>query len=132
MSGAQPLDSDPRPPDTDSATRRTAESRRATGETDVRVRVDLDGAGSALVSTGVGFFDHMLTHVARHGLLDLAVRCAGDLDVDDHHTVEDVGITLGQALRETVGEKKGMVRYGDAVVPMDESLVLCAIAELHR
>ena len=106
---------------------RLVERRRTTAETDIHLRLDLDGDGASEIATGVGFFDHMLTHIARHGLLSLAVRAAGDLDVDDHHTVEDVGITLGQALREAVGDKAGMVRYGAATIPMDEALVLCAL-----
>jgi imidazoleglycerol-phosphate dehydratase len=106
---------------------RAAERRRTTGETDIILRLDLDGDGFSEIATGVGFFDHMLTHVARHGLLRLSVQCTGDLHVDDHHTVEDVGITLGQALQEAVGDKTGMARYGDAVIPMDEALVLCAL-----
>jgi imidazoleglycerol-phosphate dehydratase len=106
---------------------RTAERRRATTETEIALRLDLDGDGGAEIATGVGFFDHMLTHIARHGLLSLSVHCRGDLHVDDHHTVEDVGIALGEALREAVGDKRGMVRYGAATIPMDESLVLCAL-----
>ena len=106
---------------------RTAERRRATRETDITLRLDLDGDGASEIATGVGFFDHMLTHVARHGLLSLSVRASGDLQVDDHHTVEDVGITLGQALHEAAGDKAGMARYGQAAVPMDEALVLCAL-----
>jgi len=100
---------------------------RKTHETDVEVEVFLDGEGTADVQTGIGFFDHMLTHVARHGLLDLKVRAAGDLHVDDHHTVEDVGIALGRALDEALGERTGISRYGSAAVPMDEALVLCAL-----
>lgn len=107
--------------------RRTSEIHRATTETDITLRLDLDGDGSSEIATGVGFFDHMLTHIARHGLLSLTVRADGDTHVDDHHTVEDVGIALGQALREAVGDKKGMVRYGSAILPMDESLVLCGL-----
>jgi len=109
------------------AASRTAEIRRATTETRISLRLLLDGDGSSEIHTGVGFFDHMLTHVARHGLLNLEINAEGDLQVDDHHTVEDVGIALGQALREAVGTKSGMVRYGAATVPMDESLVLCAL-----
>jgi imidazoleglycerol-phosphate dehydratase len=107
--------------------RRVAEIRRSTAETDITLRLDLDGDGGSELATGVGFFDHMLTHIARHGLLSLNVRAHGDLQVDDHHTVEDVGIVLGQALRQAVGDKRGMVRYGFAVIPMDESLVQCAL-----
>lgn len=109
------------------AATRVAEIRRATTETRISLRLVLDGDGASEIHTGVGFFDHMLTHVARHGLLNLTVNAEGDLHVDDHHTVEDVGIALGQALREAVGSKAGMVRYGAATVPMDESLVLCAL-----
>jgi imidazoleglycerol-phosphate dehydratase len=106
---------------------RVAEIRRVTTETDIILRLDLDGDGASEIATGVGFFDHMLTHVARHGLLSLEVRARGDYAVDDHHTVEDVGLALGQALKEAVGDKSGMVRYGSAALPMDETLVLCAL-----
>ncbi len=106
---------------------RVAEVRRVTTETDIVLRLDLDGDGVSEIATGVGFFDHMLTHVARHGLLSLTVRARGDYAVDDHHTVEDVGLALGQALKEAVGDKSGMVRYGSAALPMDETLVLCAL-----
>ena len=111
----------------DATARRSAERRRTTNETDITLRLDLDGDGSSEIATGVGFFDHMLTHVARHGLLRLSVHGTGDLHVDDHHTVEDVGIALGEALREAVGDKRGLVRYGAATIPMDEALVLCAL-----
>jgi len=106
---------------------RSAQIDRQTAETNIQLDLNLDGDGSSVLTTGVGFFDHMLTHVARHGLLTLSVHAKGDLEVDDHHTVEDVGICLGQALKAAVGDKKGMTRYGDATVPMDESLVLCAL-----
>ena len=106
---------------------RTAEVRRATTETDIVLRLDVDGDGASEIVTGVGFFDHMLTHVARHGLLSLTVRAKGDYQIDDHHTVEDVGLALGQALKEAVGDKSGMVRYGSSALPMDETLVLCAL-----
>jgi len=102
---------------------RTAEISRKTRETGVRVRLDLDGTGQAGVKTGIGFFDHMLEGMARHGLLDLEVHCAGDLHVDGHHTVEDVGIVLGQALAQTLGDRAGIRRYADATVPLDEALV---------
>lgn len=106
---------------------RTSTVRRATSETDISLSLNLDGDGASEIKTGVGFFDHMLTHIARHGLLSLTVSAAGDTYIDDHHTVEDVGIALGQALREAVGDKRGIARYGDATVPMDETLVLCAL-----
>jgi imidazoleglycerol-phosphate dehydratase len=101
---------------------RTAEARRKTKETDVRVRLNLDGGGTASVSTGVAFLDHMLELFARHGLFDLEVECRGDLHIDDHHSVEDVAITLGQAFAEALGDKAGVGRYGSAYVPMDEAL----------
>ena len=100
---------------------------RRTSETDIALSVALDGDGASEIVTGVGFFDHMLTHVARHGLLHLTIQATGDLHIDDHHTVEDVGIALGQALREAVGDKAGIARYGLALVPMDEALVSCAL-----
>ncbi len=101
---------------------RAAEVARKTKETDIRVRLDLDGSGVAQVATGVGFLDHMLTHVAVHGFFDLAVQAAGDLHVDFHHTVEDVGIALGQAVGQALGDRGGIARYGEATVPMDEAL----------
>jgi len=101
---------------------REAEVRRTTKETDVRVRLGLDGGGRAQVSTGVAFLDHMLELFARHGLFDLEVECRGDLAIDDHHSVEDIAITLGQALAQALGEKRGIARYGSALVPMDEAL----------
>src|SRR2546429_4778842 len=106
---------------------RRATISRKTNETDIRVELSLDGSGTSTIQTGVGFFDHMLTHVAKHGLLDLTVTAAGDLHIDDHHTVEDVGIALGQALDEALGDRSGITRYGHAYVPMDEALVLCAL-----
>lgn len=106
---------------------RAAEVVRATGETDVRVRVDLDGTGTAAVTTGVGFFDHMLTLLARHSLVDLEISARGDLETGSHHTVEDVGITLGQALDRALGDRAGVQRYGSALVPMDECLAQAAI-----
>lgn len=106
---------------------RVGEAHRVTGETDVRVRVDLDGAGTAGVATGVGFFDHMLTLLARHALIDLRVEATGDLDTGSHHTVEDVGIALGQALARALGDRRGIERYGSALVPMDECLAQAAI-----
>jgi len=101
---------------------RAAEVRRRTKETDVRVRLVLDGTGQSQVSTGIAFLDHMLELFARHGLFDLEVECRGDLHIDDHHSVEDVAITLGQALAEALGDKAGISRYGEATVPMDEAL----------
>ena len=101
---------------------RTGEATRKTSETEVRVRLGLDGSGRAHVETGIGFFDHMLEALARHALYDLDVHAAGDLSVDAHHTVEDVGIVLGQALSQALGERRGIRRYGDATVPLDEAL----------
>ena len=107
-------------------TREAALTRR-TSETDITLSVALDGDGGSEIVTGVGFFDHMLTHIARHGLLHLSIQATGDLHIDDHHTVEDIGIALGQALREAVGDKAGITRYGFSSVPMDEALVACAL-----
>jgi imidazoleglycerol-phosphate dehydratase len=101
---------------------RKAEVVRATTETQIRVAVNLDGTGASRLSTGIGFFDHMLDQIARHGLIDLDVEARGDLHIDGHHTVEDVGITFGQALARAVGDKKGLRRYGHAYVPLDEAL----------
>ncbi|HEX4591498.1 MAG TPA: imidazoleglycerol-phosphate dehydratase, partial [Gemmataceae bacterium] len=106
---------------------RAATIRRATSETKIELSLDLDGSGRAGVATGVGFFDHMLTHFARHGLLDLTVSAEGDLHVDAHHTVEDVGICFGHALKEALGTKAGIRRYGDCTLPMDEALVTAAV-----
>jgi imidazoleglycerol-phosphate dehydratase len=104
------------------ATDRVAEVTRHTAETQITVRVNLDGAGTARLATGIGFFDHMLDQIARHGLIDLDIDAKGDLHIDGHHTVEDVGITLGQAVAKAVGDKKGIRRYGHAYVPLDEAL----------
>jgi imidazoleglycerol-phosphate dehydratase len=101
---------------------RIAEVRRNTKETKIRVRVNLDGTGQATLATGIGFFDHMLDQIARHGLIDLDIEAEGDLHIDGHHTVEDVGITLGMAVAQAVGDKKGLTRYGHAYVPLDEAL----------
>jgi len=101
---------------------RIADVTRNTAETKIRVRINLDGTGTAKLSTGIGFFDHMLDQIARHGLIDLDIDCKGDLHIDGHHTVEDVGITLGQAVAKAVGDKKGLRRYGHAYVPLDEAL----------
>ena len=103
-------------------TARIAEVTRNTAETRITVRVNLDGTGQARLSTGIGFFDHMLDQIARHGLIDLDIQAEGDLHIDGHHTVEDVGITLGQAVAKAVGDKKGIRRYGHAYVPLDEAL----------
>jgi imidazoleglycerol-phosphate dehydratase len=101
---------------------RRAEVTRNTAETQITVRVDLDGTGRAKLATGIGFFDHMLDQIARHGLIDLDIEARGDLHIDGHHTVEDVGITLGQAVAKAVGDKKGIRRFGHAYVPLDEAL----------
>ena len=106
---------------------RIAEVSRNTKETRIFVRLNLDGTGKSDISTGIGFFDHMLDGFARHGLFDLEVKAQGDLQVDDHHTIEDTGIVLGTAIKEAVGDKKGICRYGDRILPMDEVLALCAL-----
>lgn len=106
---------------------RTAHVKRETAETQIEVSLNLDGAGAVQVDTGIGFFDHMLSALGRHSLIDLTVKAVGDLEVDGHHTVEDTGIVIGQALREALGDKAGIHRYGSAITPMDEALVLCAI-----
>src|SRR5262249_44978836 len=106
---------------------RSAELRRDTAETRINLRLNLDGSGQAEIATGVGFFDHMLTLFAKHSLIDLAVKADGDLHVDPHHTVEDVGICFGQALAKALGTKAGIRRYGNAIVPMDETLVTAAV-----
>lgn len=104
------------------ASQRSASQSRRTAETDISLSLDLDGSGTADIQTGIGFFDHMLTLLARHGLMDLKVRAVGDLHVDFHHTVEDVGIVLGSTFREALGDKKGIARYGWCYLPMDETL----------
>ena len=106
---------------------RSATLNRITSETDIRLTLELDGTGVAELSTGVGFFDHMLSALARHGLFDLTLQATGDLHIDDHHTVEDVGIVLGQAFAQAIGDKRGIRRYGQALVPMDEALVEAAV-----
>ena len=106
---------------------RQAEITRVTRETEVRASLELDGSGLSDIDTGVPFFDHMLTHVALHGLFDLTVHARGDVEVDDHHTVEDVGIVLGQALAQALGDKVGLTRYGSQLLPMDEALALVAL-----
>ena len=105
-----------------SSNTRTAEIRRQTKETDVHVKLNLDGSGKSKISSGLPFLDHMLELFAKHGLFDLEVACHGDLEVDDHHSVEDIAICLGRAVYEAVGDKKGIARFGDAIVPMDEAL----------
>ena len=106
---------------------RTASLHRQTGETDIELTLNLDGTGKTDIDTGIGFFDHMLDGFARHGLFDLSVSVKGDLEVDCHHAIEDTGIVLGQAILQSLGEKKGIRRYGNFMLPMDETLVLCAI-----
>lgn len=106
---------------------RTSAIQRNTAETQIALKLDLDGTGASNIKTGCGFLDHMLTLFSRHGRFDLEVNCKGDTDVDDHHTVEDIGIALGQALKEALGEKRGITRYGSFLLPMDEALILCAI-----
>jgi imidazoleglycerol-phosphate dehydratase len=106
---------------------RTASITRTTAETNINVEINLDGTGIYDNKTGVGFFDHMLDQLSRHALIDMTVRCTGDLHIDDHHTVEDVGIALGQALTKAVGDKRGIVRYGSCLLPMDDALVRAAL-----
>lgn len=106
---------------------REATIERNTKETKILMTLNLDGSGIADISTGIGFFDHMLNNFTRHGLFDLKLHVEGDLDVDTHHTIEDVGIVLGKAIKEALGEKKGIVRYGSKILPMDEALLLCAL-----
>lgn len=106
---------------------RKAEIKRKTKETDITVSINLDGTGESRINTGVGFFDHMLTQIARHGLIDLEIDAKGDLEIDAHHTIEDVGICFGRAIDKALGDKVGIVRYGWAAVPMDEALVLTAM-----
>lgn len=107
--------------------RRLAKITRKTKETDITCELILDGTGKSEINTGIGFFDHMLEGFARHGFFDLYLTCRGDLDVDDHHTVEDTGIVLGQAIAEALGDKTGIRRYGNFILPMDEALILCAV-----
>lgn len=106
---------------------RTAEIKRKTAETDIALALKLDGSGCSEIRSGVGFFDHMLTLFAKHSGFDLAVTCVGDTNVDDHHSVEDIGIALGQAFSEAIGDKKGIRRYGEALIPMDEALIQTAV-----
>lgn len=107
--------------------KRTAEIHRVTKETDITLKLNLDGTGKCISKTGIGFFDHMIDGFARHGLFDVELVCNGDLNVDSHHTVEDCGIVLGEAIKQAVGDKKGIRRYGNFILPMDETLVMCAI-----
>ncbi|MBQ3128091.1 MAG: imidazoleglycerol-phosphate dehydratase HisB [Clostridia bacterium] len=106
---------------------RTSEIKRDTAETKIALTLDLDGTGKSEIATGCGFLDHMLTLFAKHGRFDLTVDCDGDIDVDDHHTVEDIGICLGKAFNEALGDKKGIIRYGSFTLPMDEALIICAV-----
>lgn len=106
---------------------RTAEINRKTAETDIKLKLNLDGTGVSNINTGVGFLDHMLTLFARHGRFDLDVTCVGDLDVDCHHTTEDIGIALGEAFAKALGDKKGIFRYGSMILPMDETLIISAV-----
>ena len=106
---------------------RTSEIKRTTAETDISLTLNLDGTGAGEIETGCGFLDHMLTLFAKHGRFDLNVSCQGDTYVDDHHTVEDIGISLGKAFKEALGDKKGITRYGSTILPMDESLILSAV-----
>ena len=106
---------------------RTSEISRKTAETDVYIKLNLDGKGECEISTGIGFLDHMLTLFAKHGRFDLVAKCDGDIEVDGHHTTEDIGITLGQAFKEALGDKRGIKRYGSTILPMDEALILTAV-----
>lgn len=106
---------------------RTSTINRKTGETDISLTLTIDGSGKSSIDSGCGFLDHMLTLFAKHGRFDLTVKCIGDTHVDDHHTVEDIGISLGMAFKEALGDKKGIVRYGSMILPMDESLILSAV-----
>ena len=106
---------------------RVAKVARKTGETDILLELEIDGSGNAEINTGIGFFDHMLISFTKHGLFDLKLDVKGDLDVDSHHTIEDVGIVLGQAIKEALGDKKSIKRFGNSIIPMDETLMLCAL-----
>ena len=106
---------------------RVAKLSRKTNETDITLSLNLDGKGESVINTGVGFLDHMLTLFAKHGKFDLEVTCKGDVQVDDHHSVEDIGICLGEAFKEALGDKKGICRYGSLILPMDEALILAAV-----
>lgn len=106
---------------------RQAEMNRVTKETNIEMKFNLDGSGNYEIDTGIGFFDHMLSHIAKHGFFDLTVKCKGDLHVDSHHTIEDIGIVLGKCITEALKDKSGVKRYGSSIIPMDETLVLCAL-----
>ncbi len=106
---------------------RSAEIKRTTKETDISLKLELDGSGKSVIDSGVGFMDHMLTLFAKHGRFDLELSCRGDIEVDDHHSVEDIGICLGEAMLKALGDKKGIKRYGDCILPMDEALILSAV-----
>ena len=106
---------------------RTAQLQRDTYETKIKIKINSDGKGESHICTGIGFFDHMLTHVSKHGFLDLDLKAEGDLHVDCHHTIEDVGIVLGKAIAQALGDKKGIKRYGSFILPMEEALVVCAL-----
>jgi imidazoleglycerol-phosphate dehydratase len=111
---------------------RTASVARKTAETDIAVELNLDGSGEYNIQTGIGFFDHMLEQLSRHGLIDLKIRCTGDLHIDAHHTVEDVALALGEAFSQALGDRKGITRYGNEYIPMDETLVRCALDLSNR
>ncbi|PKM66302.1 MAG: imidazoleglycerol-phosphate dehydratase HisB [Firmicutes bacterium HGW-Firmicutes-2] len=108
-------------------TNRLCTMNRKTNETNIEMKLNIDGSGQSTLKTGIGFFDHMLTHIAKHGFFDLEVTCEGDLEVDCHHSIEDIGIVLGKCIREAIGDKVGIKRYGSCILPMDETLVLCAL-----
>lgn len=107
--------------------KRVATIKRETKETKIDITINIDGSGKSVLSTGIGFFDHMLTHIARHGFFDLEITSVGDLHIDCHHSIEDIGIVLGKCIREAIGDKVGIKRYGSCILPMDETLVLCAV-----
>ncbi len=106
---------------------RTSEIERNTEETKIKMKINIDGIGKNNINTGIGFFDHMLTHISKHGFIDMDIHTKGDINVDSHHTIEDTGIVLGKCIANAIGDKKGIKRYGYSIVPMDEALVLCAV-----
>ncbi|MCT4545460.1 MAG: imidazoleglycerol-phosphate dehydratase HisB [Vallitalea sp.] len=106
---------------------RSSEIKRKTKETDISMLYNIDGVGNYNIHTGIGFFDHMMTHIAKHGFFDINLKCLGDLEVDCHHTIEDIGIVFGKCIKEAVGNKSGIKRYGSTIIPMDETLILCAL-----